>query len=346
MTQTALSLSQLAKQIGAEIIGDGSVMVAGLNSIQDADSSQMCFLSSDKHGDKLAATRAAAVMTPHPLPACPLPQLIVKDILTSLIAVQKLFAPTLTVQQGIHPSAIVEPTAQVAPTASIAAGAYIGHHVCIGEKTIIGVHCSIGQGTVIGSGCRLDSNVVVYHNCRIGNACIIQANSTIGAVGFGYSFIGGRHELMPHNGGVIIEDGVEIGANSCVDRAKFGNTIIGAGTKIDNLVQIAHNVVIGKLCLIAGQVGMAGSVHLGDGVVLAGQVGVVDNITIGSGAVVGARALVASNVGPGQKVWGTPAIELRNQLKSVAVFKQLPEIAKEVKQLSQKVKKLESTENH
>jgi UDP-3-O-[3-hydroxymyristoyl] glucosamine N-acyltransferase len=204
----------------------------------------------------------------------------------------------------------------------------------------------VGENTTIGSHCRLDSNVVVYHNCQIGNRCIIQSNSTIGAVGFGYSFVDGQHRLIPHNGGVILEDGVEIGANSCVDRAKFGNTIIGAGTKIDNLVQVAHNVKIGKLCLLAGQVGIAGSAVVGNGVVFAGQAGLVDNKSVGDGAILAVKSVATEDIPAGETVLGTPPQNMQRELRCIAVYQRLPEMAKQVKELSRKVEKLEAAKDN
>jgi UDP-3-O-[3-hydroxymyristoyl] glucosamine N-acyltransferase len=182
-------------------------------------------------------------------------------------------------------------------------------------------------------------------DCRLGNNVVIQANSTIGSTGFGYSFIGGAHRLIPHNGGVVIEDFVEIGANCCVDRAKFGNTIIGAGTKIDNLVQIAHNVVIGKCCLIAGQVGISGSCKIGDGVVLAGQVGLVDNIEIGDGVMVGARSAIINNVAAGKKMFGYPATEKTEALRVVGLTRHLPKMAELLKQLRKRIERLEAAKD-
>jgi len=215
----------------------------------------------------------------------------------------------------------------------------------IGENSIITGGCKIGENSSIGNNCRLDSNVVIYHNCRLGNNVIVQANSTIGSTGFGYSFIDGAHRLIPHNGGVVIEDFVEIGANCCVDRAKFGNTVIGAGTKIDNLVQIAHNVVIGKCCLIAALVGVSGSCKLGDGVVLGGQVGLADNIEIGSGVMVAAQSGVMSDVPDGQKVLGSPAIESREAFRIISLTMRLPEFAKQIKNLTKRLESLEAAKD-
>ena len=216
----------------------------------------------------------------------------------------------------------------------------------IGENSIIGSGCKIGQNVKIGKNCRLDSNIVIYHNCRLGNNIIIQSNSTIGSTGFGYYFIDGAHRFIPHNGGVIIEDFVEIGANCCIDRAKFGNTIVGAGTKIDNLVQIAHNVIIGKCCLIAAQAGISGSTKLGDGVVMGGQSGLRDNIEIGQGVMVGASAGVINNVPAGQKLAWTPALEWKEAMRVMVLMRRLPKLNEQLKQLSKKVEKLEAAENN
>jgi len=235
---------------------------------------------------------------------------------------------------------------KIAKGVSVGAGVVIDDGVEIGENTVISSGCKIGENTKVGGDCRFDSNVVVYHNCRIGNNVIIQANSTIGSTGFGYSFIDGAHKLIPHNGRVVIEDFVEIGANCCVDRAKFGETVIGAGTKMDNLVQIGHNVVIGKCCLIAGLVGISGSCRIGDGVVLAGQVGMADHVEIGDGAAVGAQSGVSSNVGAGEKVVGSPAIELREGLRVMGLTVRLPKLAKQLRQLSARMKKLEAAKDN
>jgi UDP-3-O-[3-hydroxymyristoyl] glucosamine N-acyltransferase len=228
---------------------------------------------------------------------------------------------------------------------SIGPNAVIDDRVEIGKNTCIGSGCKIGENSKIGKNCRLDSNVVVYHNCCLGNNVIIQSNSTIGSTGFGYSFIEGSHKLIPHNGGVVIEDFVEIGANCCIDRAKFGNTVIGAGTKIDNLVQIAHNVVIGKGCLIAGLVGIAGSCKLGDGVVLAGQVGLADNIEIGDGTMIGAQSGVPYDVAAGQQLLGRPAVERKEALRIIGLTGRLPKMAERLKQLERKVEKLKKNED-
>jgi len=341
-----MRLSEIATKLQARLIGDGQRDITGVNTIADASSSEICFLTSAKHAKTLGQSAAGGALVDKPMDDCAMAQLVVENVNAALIVALELFVPKLAASKGIHPTAVVEPTASVDPLAAIGPGAYIAHGVRVGPNTVIGPNCSIGENTTIGSSCRLDSHVVVYHNCQIGNSCVIQANSTIGATGFGYSFIDGEHRLIPHNGGVILEDGVEIGSNSCVDRAKFGNTLIGAGTKIDNLVQIAHNVQTGKCCLMAGHVGISGSAKIGNGVVFAGASGSSDHVEIGDGAVLGAQSVATGKIEPGQTVLGLPARDLRKELKSKSVYQNLPELAKEIKQLGKKVEKLEATKNN
>jgi UDP-3-O-[3-hydroxymyristoyl] glucosamine N-acyltransferase len=341
-----MRLSELATRLSAQLIGDGQTSVTGVNTIQDAGPGELCFVLSEKYAGGLAQSRAAAVLLQKPLDGCPMAQLVVRDVQRSMVAVMRLFAPKLDIQQGIHPSAVVDAAAKVDSSASIGPHAVIAAGVTIGASTVIGPGVCIGQNTVIGDRCRLDANVVIYHGCRIGNDCVIQANTTIGSTGFGYYCIDGRHELISHNGGVIIEDNVEIGANSSVDRAKFGNTVIGAGTKIDNQCQVAHNVQIGPHCLLAGQAAIAGSTTLGRYVVMGGRTAAIDNLTVGDMAMFGACAVAKSDIEAGQKVLGDPAQDIKNELKCIAIYQNLPELAKELNQLRRKVEKLEAAKDH
>ncbi len=339
--KAVLTGAELAERIGAELHGDGGVSIRGVNTIEFAGADDICFVTSARHARLLADSQAAAVIVSEKLEGVDIVQLVVGNVDAALITALGLFAPKLTPMEGIHPTAAIEDSAVLGSEVAVGCHAYIGHNVRIGDGTIISAGCVVGENTTIGSHCRLDGNVVVYHNCRIGDSCVIQANTTIGSTGFGYSFIEGERRLVPHNGGVVIGDCVEIGANSCVDRAKFDNTIIGAGSKIDNLVQIAHNVVIGKCCVIAGQVGISGSCVLGDGVVLGGQVGVADHVSIGAGAMVGARGGVMSDIPAGAKVVGHPAIDMNVQLRVFALQRRLPDMARQLREVVAAVKKLE-----
>ncbi|MHC5059496.1 MAG: UDP-3-O-(3-hydroxymyristoyl)glucosamine N-acyltransferase [Planctomycetota bacterium] len=344
--ETILTIAEIAEHIGARVVGNGGTAISGVNSIERAGPGEITFVDSDKHIRKLAESKAGAVIIGKENNDFAADQLVVDCVETSLIATLNLFAPKLTPVSGIHPSAVVEQSAVIGENTAIGPGAYISHGATIGPGSIIGVGCIIGENSTIGANCRLDANVVVYHDCKIGNNCIIQANSTIGAVGFGYYTIDGEPKLIPHNGNVLIEDCVEIGANSCVDRAKFGSTVIGAGTKIDNLVQVAHNVVIGKCCLIVGQVGISGSCQIGNDVILGGQTGTADHITIGDGARVGADSGVLNDIAPGQQVWGIPAIDVRKEKRILILIDRLPKMSKQLKDVIRRVEGLEAPKDN
>jgi UDP-3-O-[3-hydroxymyristoyl] glucosamine N-acyltransferase len=344
-----LTIGQLAEQLGAELVGqvgDSEKPITAVQPVEAASETDLTFVTSDKHKASLDKSRAGAILVSARLEALSKPQLIVKNVNVALIEILNVFAPQLKPPaEGVDPTAKLGEHVTIDEGVSIGSGVVIDDGVHIGRNSTIGNGCKIGENSKIGTNCRLDSNVVIYHNCCLGNHIIIQANATIGSTGFGYSPVDGTPRLIPHNGGVVIEDFVEIGANTCIDRAKFGNTIIGAGTKIDNLVQIAHNVIIGKCCLIAAQVGISGSCTLGDGIVLAGQVGLADNIQIGDGTMVGAQAGVMNSVPAGKKMAWSPALERKDALRTVGLIMRLPKIAEEFKKLGKRIEKLEAAKD-
>jgi UDP-3-O-[3-hydroxymyristoyl] glucosamine N-acyltransferase len=345
-----MTVRELARRLGAQLIAtsaDGDRNVGAVMPADVAGAGDVTFVADAKYEATALQSGATAVIVGRPIEGLARPQLLVEDVNAALIQALAQFAPEQKPPvEGVDPSARVGQKVLLGPGVSIGPYVIIDDGVQIGPNTVIAGGCRIGESSIIGAQCRLDSNVVIYHGCRLGNHVIVQANSTIGSVGFGYVFTNGAHTLVPHNGGVVIEDFVEIGANCCVDRAKFGNTIIGMGTKIDNLVQIAHNVVIGKCCLIAAQAGVAGSCRLGDGVVLAGQVGLADNIEIGAGTMVGAQAGVMSSVAPGQKLAWSPALDVKEAARTVAHVLRLPKLAQQMKQLTARVDKLEAPKDH
>ncbi len=344
-----VTIERLAQRLGARLLGAEEARrreLTGIQPVEAAGPGDVTFVTEAKYATAAGNSQAAAVIVAAPVDGLPQPQLVVKDVNAALIETLNIFAPAPEpVLAGVDPSARLGVNVRMAEGVSIGPHAVIENDVQIGARTIIGSGCKVGRGVRIGADCRLDGNVVIYHGCTLGHHVVIQANSTIGSVGFGYAFIDGAHRLIPHHGGVIIEDFVEIGANTCVDRAKFGNTIVGAGTKIDNLVQIAHNVVIGKCCLIAAQVGVAGSCRIGDGVVLAGQVGLADNIEIGAGTMVGAQAGVMSSVPPGERLAWSPALNVKEAARVVAHVLRLPKLAHELKRLTAKVDRLEAAKD-
>ncbi len=342
-----LTVKELAKQLKAEIIGSGDGVIRSVGPIGAADKATLTFLAADKHLAELKNSNAGACIVAKAIAALAMPQLVVKNVNVALIEALKIFAPKLELPTpGVHPTAVLAENVKLGKNVSIGPCAVIETRVEIGDNTVVAAGCKIGQGTKIGANTRLDCNVVIYHNCILGNNVTIQANSTIGSRGFGYATIDGVHHLIPHNGVVVIEDFVEIGANCCIDRAKFGETRIGAGTKTDNFVQIAHNVKIGKCCLIVAQVGIAGGAKIGDGVILAGQVGISDNIEIGDGVIVGARGCVLKSVGPGTQVIGYPAIESKEMLRVWACTQRLPKLIEQFRQLSAKVEEIEASKDN
>ena len=341
-----LTVAELSKRLKAELVGDGNGVIRSIGPVAAADERTLTFLADEKHLADLKKSRCGAAIVNRPVEGFSAAQLIVKNVNAALIEAMKIFAPELKpAKPGVDSTAKVAAGAKIGRNVSIGPFVVIEDGAEIGDDTIIASGCKIGQNTKIGRATKLDCNVVVYHNCTIGSNVIIQANTTIGSVGFGYSLIDGAHRLIPHNGVVVIEDYVDIGANCCVDRAKFGETRIGAGTKIDNLVQIAHNVIIGKCCLIVAQVGISGSCKIGDGVVLAGQVGLADNIEIGAGVMVGAQSGVVNNIEPGKQVLWSPAIEHKEAARVIVSCLRLPKFVEQFKKLCSRVEKLETAKD-
>jgi UDP-3-O-[3-hydroxymyristoyl] glucosamine N-acyltransferase len=336
------TVGQIAERAGGRVVGDANAWVDRMCGLENSGPGAITFVTSERHIGLLEQQRPTAAICGREIPGSPMTLVIVENVQKALIVALGMFAPRRIVRAGIHPDATVDPTAVLGSRVSVGAGAVIGPGAAVGDDSEIAPGCVIGQDSTVGQRCRLDPNVVVYPRCRIGNDCIIQANTTIGSTGFGYYFFDGAHHLIPHIGGVVIEDFVEIGANCCVDRAKFGDTVIGAGTKIDNLVQIAHNVVIGKCCLMAGQSGMAGSARLEDGAIMAGMSGVTDHVTIGRQAIVGALAGAISDVEPGKQVLGFPAHDQKTFWANYRALMRLPRTIQKIEELKERVARLEA----
>lgn len=342
----SFSANHIAKIIDAEVIGNSNTELIGINSLDSADNGYISFVDKDKYLSKISSSCASAIIINKKIDAADKVLFVVKNVNKALISVLNMFADLPAVESGIHKSAVIEEGADVDKSASIGAFCHIQTGAKIGKNCFIDSLVKIGHNCVIGDGTRIYSNVSIYHNCKIGKNCLIQSGAVIGSIGYGYALFENQHNLIPHIGGVIIEDCVDIGANSCIDRAKFGNTIVGAGTKIDNLVQIAHNVIIGKCCLIVSGVGIGGSAKLGNGVVLAGHVGVVEHTQIGNGTMAAAQSIVTEDIKPGMKIMGNPAIEMTRRLRQVAVIQKLPDMARELKELKKKVEKIETAKNN
>ena len=333
-------LRELATRLGCTVRGDGDVDVQRVCGIEEAAPGDLTFVSNPRYVPRLATTRATAVIV-QPELETPLPSLLAHNPYLTFARAVALLHPQPAPPAGIHPTAVVDPTAELGPGVHVGPMAVVGARVRIGARTVIQPYVVLYPDVQVGEECLIHSGVQVRERCRIGHRVIIQNGAVIGADGFGFAKDAeGRYEKIPQVGTVVIEDDVEIGALTAVDRAALAETRIGRGTKIDNLVQIGHSVTIGRDTVIAGQVGIAGSTKIGDRVVLAGQVGIVGHISIGDGVVVTAQTGVPGDVAPGSIISGSPALENRTWLKSIAVFAKLPELSRRLRQLEKTVEGL------
>jgi len=347
--QTQLSMQELAHRIGAELRGNAG-KISGVAPLETAGPSQIAFYANPRYRKELAATRAAAVIVSDDdaahVPAG-VARLVAPQPYVAFAKASALFHDQLILEPGIQAGALVDETAEVHPTAAISPGAYVGPDARIGARTVVHAGARVLDCARIGEDCILWPGAVVREHCIVGNRVVLQPNAVVGSDGFGFAFDlegegnGPMHRKVPQAGIVRIEDDVEVGACSCIDRATLGETRVGRGTKIDNLVQIGHNVQVGPLCLIVAQVGISGSTQVGQGVVLAGQVGVVGHLRIGDGARAGAQAGVAHDVGEGETVTGYPAMPHREWLRMSAALPRVPELLREVRKLQQRLEQLE-----
>lgn len=342
-----ISLVQIAERLGAELLGDGARMVHDVATLAAADASCLSWLGHEKYLPLLAKTQAAGVLVPTQIepPAetahCPALLRVADPDLALCDVLEMLAPPVPRVPAGAHPSAVIADDAEIAG-AAIGPLCTVGHGAAIGAGTQLHAGVHVGPQVRIGRDCVLWPGVVVRERVQIGDRVIIHPNATIGADGFGYVMHEGRYRHVPQIGTVVIEDDVEIGANTTIDRARSGCTRIGRGTKIDNLVQIAHNCDIGENCVIAGQAGLSGSVVLERYAVLAGQVGIADHIRVGEKAQLGAQAGVQKDVPPGAVYRGTPAADFAKRTRELVALRRLPKLAEQVRDLLKRVAELES----
>lgn len=331
----AYTLRTIERQIGGELAGNGDALISGINALEAACDGELTFAEDEKYAPKVRSTRASAVIVSKQFPAIADKNLLrVANPRLAFIKVMMMFQPRPSSPGAIHPTAVVSPQATLAPGVTVSECAVIRAGARIGTGTVIesGVH--IGEGVSIGEGCYLGPNVVVTAAAQIGNRVIMHGGVVIGADGFGFVWAGDHHMKIPQLGTVIIEDDVELGANSCVDRATFGSTVVGRGTKVDNMVQIAHNDIIGEHVILAGQVGLAGSVTIKSRAMLGGKAGVIDHLTVGEGGRVGAAGIVTKDVKPGEVVWGFPARPLARVKRELASLAQLPRLLKRLRDRS------------
>jgi UDP-3-O-[3-hydroxymyristoyl] glucosamine N-acyltransferase len=337
-------LGELAALVGGEVIGDASLVITGVNGLTEAGPGELSFYGNTRYRQKLQETKAAAVLVNgSALPKLALAWVRVANPHLAFAKITAVFHPQPKPQAGISDRAFVHPEASVDPTATVMPFVTIGRGATVGPRTVLYPGVYVGEDANIGEDCRVYSNATIREGCLIGSRVVLHASCVIGADGFGFAFDPSvpEHFKVPQVGIVRIEDDVEVGAGSCIDRATTGETLIGHGTKIDNLVQVAHNVRIGPLSIVCAQAGISGSAEIGTGVVLAGQVGVVGHIRVGDLAKVGAQSGVAQSVPDGEIVSGAPAMPHREWLKNSAAFARLSDLVKEVRSLRSRVEELE-----
>jgi UDP-3-O-[3-hydroxymyristoyl] glucosamine N-acyltransferase len=329
-----VTVRQLAEWVGGQIVGDGGRVVGAARSLDEAGEGDVTYVEDARHLAAFLGGPAAAAIVPPKLTAAGKSLIVVPDPLMAFAAVvQRLHGRAEPTPSGVHPSAALHPTVRFGADPSVE------EFVTVREGTVIGDRCRLAAGVRVGRGCRLGDdvvlhpNVVVYDGSVLGDRVIVHANAVLGADGFGYRFHQGGHVKVPQLGTVELGDDVEVGAGTTIDRGTFGATRIGAGTKIDNLVQIGHNCRIGRHNLVCGQVGIAGSSSTGDYVVLAGQVGVADHIHVGDGSVIGAQAGITRDVPAGSRYFGSPAGPERAQKRMMITLEKLPEMRRQLRRV-------------
>jgi UDP-3-O-[3-hydroxymyristoyl] glucosamine N-acyltransferase len=342
-----LTVQELAAFVGGQFVSEanGALKISGAASISEAREGDVTFFGNAKYLAALKACHATAALVPADFAEtisaiairCENPTLAFSKVL------ERIAPPPIAFAAGIHPSAVIGTDVELGDGVSIQPHVVIEPGAKIGARTVVGAGSYIGHEARLGDDCQLAARVTVGARCVVGSRVILHSGVVLGSDGFGFEFSGGRHVKIPQTGIVQVDDDVEIGANTTIDRARFGRTWIGAGTKIDNLVQIAHNVQVGKHCIICGQAGVSGSTRLGDYAVLGGQVGTVGHIEIGTGAQIGAQCGVTKNVPPGAVLWGTPARPLKEIKEQIARVAMLPRFFDRLKRLEQLARESEKS---
>jgi len=333
-----LTLQEIAKLCGGELIGDPNQEITGAASLAEAQPGEVSFFSDPRYGPLLRKTRASALFVlPDFSDAISLAQIRVANPSKAFEQIVIKFGPKpVMYPPGIHPTAVVDPSAKLGPGVSIQPNVVIEADVRIGDETVIGASTLIGRESSIGASCLIYPRVTIRERTRIGSNVIIHSGAVIGSDGFGFEFVDGQHRKIPQLGIVQIDDNVEIGANTTIDRARFGRTWIQEGVKIDNLVQIAHNVVIGKHSVIAAQTGISGSTRVGELVQMGGQVGIVGHVTIADRAMIGAQSGVSKDVSGG--TWfGYPAMPIEETKRQIAWIRRLGKLFDRVKAIEKKL---------
>lgn len=334
----SVTLDELATLVGGRVVGDGRTLIQGAETLRDAQPGDISLADGAKFVSQLTASRASAVVVPASMESLDRPAIVTDNVHDAFARIVACFRPPRAAETaGVSPQASISPSARLGDGVTVYPGATIGDDVEIGPNTVVHAGVRILPGCRIGASCTFFPNAVLYENTRVGDRSIIHAGAVLGAYGFGYSTKNGRHVLSPQLGYVELEEDVEIGAGTTIDRGTYGATRIGAGTKIDNQVMIGHNCRIGRHNMICSQVGIAGSCTTGDYVVMAGQVGVRDHVNIGDRVVLGAKSGVMTDLASGQQYLGAPAMVEREEMRLVAALHKLPELRKEFRELKRQL---------
>jgi UDP-3-O-[3-hydroxymyristoyl] glucosamine N-acyltransferase len=330
----SFTAAEIAEKLQGQIIGDGSLFLTGFAPATNAKPGDLTFAENPEYfaaADKSAAS--AILIAGDDYQTATKTLIKVPNARVAFARVLPLFFPEPTFTAGIHPSAVVDPTASVDPTAYVGPNCYVGAGAKIGAHGVLERLVSLGENATLGDDVRIFPNVTIYHGCQIGNRVRIHAGTVVGSDGFGYVFDQGQHRKVPQVGIVVLGDDVELGSNVTIDRGALGPTTIGKGTKIDNLVQIGHNVTIGEHCIIISQTGIAGSNKLGNYVTVAGQVGLAGHLTIGDRVTIVAQSGVMHDIPAGEKWMGSPAQPDKQAKRQMLALQQLPELIRRVKEL-------------
>ena len=342
------SAKQIAEFIQGTIVGDENATVHTFAKIEEGMPGAISFLSNPKYTHYIYDTQSSIVLVNKDFePEKEIKATLIKvdNAYESLAKLLNLYEMSKPKKTGVDPLAYIAPTAKIGKDVYIAPFACVGDNAEIGDNTSLHPHATVGSGAKIGNNCILYSHATVYHDCRVGNNCTLHAGSVVGADGFGFAPSPEGYEKIPQIGITILEDNVEIGANTCIDRATMGATVIRKGVKLDNLIQIAHNVEVGSHTVMASQVGVAGSTKIGEWCMFGGQVGVAGHITVGNRVNMGAQSGVNGSVKDGKALIGTPPIEFKNYFKSSAVFKKLPDMYLELASLKKELEELKKQLN-
>lgn len=335
------TLGQLAEFLGGVAVGDAATVITGVQGIEEAGSGDITFLANPKYMKFLETTAASAVIVAPDVDPAPKPHIRIDNPYLAFAKVVALFSVGIRDYFGVSPQAFVHPEAHVDPECAIYPFAYVGKGARVKRKTVLYPGVYLGDGASVGEESVLYPNVVVMDRCIIMDRVIIHGGTVIGADGFGFAHEGDKQVKFPQIGIVVIESDVEIGSNCSIDRAALGQTRIGRGVKMDNLIQIGHNVVVEEDSILVAQVGISGSTHVGKKVVLAGQAGLVGHITVGDGAIVTAKTGVYKDIGPGEVMSGYPMIPHKKWLRAMPLVAKLPDLKKEIAALEKRIDQLE-----